>query len=465
MTSVPNRLPLLNGNNLLIFLLILSGISSCASKKITTTQKVEVVAINTNSAKISNSTKSIFKNKEDSIRKKPEVFDLDNNSNKPVINTSSTSNYEQNKLSVNVDPNRIYNIAVVLPFHIDQIPLGKYEDDTTKQLSADSKYAMDFYLGCQMAREKYSSENLKTNVYFLDDRNDSTAITELFARKPFPNVDFIIGPLYIKNLTVLADYAKKTQIPLLSPMVNSIYIKDNPYLFYSTASLISQYTFIIEQVKRKQTSLPVEVVFDEKDSTAESISIFKKLADKYFSYGAIKYTPLYAWSDAAKALYTSDTLSDRTVVIYSSKESYIKSIIGKLKTLKNLLQIYTSANAKNTKNLVDSKNTDAIFTVYPFNSNSINNSFFATKFEDKFKKKPTETVNQAYDLMLYLFSLIDTNKQLQDSNYNYTANKDYTQTKFLFKPILNNQNNPDYFDNVSLNLFKYTNGNFVPVTP
>jgi ABC-type branched-subunit amino acid transport system substrate-binding protein len=465
MTSVQNRLRLLNGNNLLVFFIIIAGISSCASKKITTTKNVEVVAIqtkeNNKEPNFSNTTKAY----EDSISKKPVIFDLDNNSNQTNTTNTNTNTSVKNTKPLNNDENRVYNVAVILPFNLSQIPLGQYADDTTKQLGVDSKNAMEFYLGCQMAREKFESEHLKTNVYFLDDKNDSLTMVSLFKQKPFPNVDYIIGPLYFKNLKTAADLAKNNQIPLVSPLANSMYIRDNPYYFNAVGSVKAQYSFIFEQTKAKFPSKTLEVIYDGQDSTAESIEILKSVADKYYDYAGIKYTSLQAWSDASKSMAWSDTLSERIILIYSSKDSYIKSVIAKLKPIKNHLQIFTSSAAKDIKALVDAKNPHSVYTVFPFNSSNPNYSFFAAKYEDKHKKKASETSCQAYDLMMHLFYLLDKNQALQDNVYNYSADFDNTQTKFQFKSVLNKNGELDYYDNTFLYLYKYLNGTFVIATP
>jgi ABC-type branched-subunit amino acid transport system substrate-binding protein len=467
MTSVPNRLQLLNGNNLLIFFLLFASISSCASKKITSTKNMEIIEVGDKIKKkdkdkkvdvVEIVTKPVILT-EDSVNQKPVIFDLDNeNTNTGNQNNTSTKNSTNTQKSS-------YNVAVILPFFLDQIPLGMYVDDSTKQLSADSKNAMEFYLGCQMAREKFESESLEANVYFLDDKNDSLTTASLFHSKPFPNVDYIIGPVGFKNLKIVADYAKNNQIPMISPFANSMYIKDNPYYFNANASLKSQYSFILEDIKRQFPNKTVEVIYDGQDSTSENINILKDIASKYYGYAGIKYTSLRAWDDAAKQLAQPDTLSERVILIYSSKDTYVKSIIVKLKALKNHLQVFTSACAKNPKALTDLKTPHMVYTVYPYSNSNPNFSVFDMKYEEKYKKKSTEIANQGYDLMLHLLNTLDKKQTLQDNTYNYTIDFDNTQSKFQFKPVLNKNGDIDYYDNTFMYLYKYANGTFVIATP
>lgn len=457
MTSAPSRRLLLNGNNLLAFLFILVGISSCAAKKITaselassTIRNAEVVAINTPKEKV-------MPDDEDSLNRKPVIFDLENENTAPKIEKT-----EPVKVTTQDD---IRNIAVLLPFNLDQIPLGKYADDTTKQLSIDSKNAIEFYLGCQMAREKFEGRKATTNVYFLDSKNDSATMEAIFERKPFPNVDYIVGPLYFTTLSLAADLAKQHEIPLISPLANSMYIRNNPFYYNANASLRSQYSFLLETIKAKYPSKTVEVIYDGKDSLAENISMLKDLAGNYFSYGNIHFTSIQTWDDITKTMLQQDTVSERVILVYSSKESYIKTVLSKLKPIKNPLRIFTSSCVKNTKLLVDNKFQHTVFTAYPYNNKTPNYAIFSSKYEEKFIKKPSEISFQGYDILMYLFNILETNQELSNSTYNFSNNFDLTQLKLQFKPVLNKNGEINYYDNTNLYLYRYVNGIFEIATP
>ncbi|MBP6660731.1 MAG: amino acid ABC transporter substrate-binding protein [Chitinophagales bacterium] len=448
MISVQNRQLLLNGNNFFLFLLIFCGFSSCAAKKITSAKNVEVVAINTNG----------ISKKEDSVKTKAVAID--------IFDAETTPKTPSNPIKIaNEDPTRIHNIVVLLPFFLDQIPLGNYVDDSTKVLSADSKNAMDFYLGCQLARQNYNSPDLNVNVYFMDDKNDSLKIANSFKSKPFPNVDYIVGPITGKNLKIASSLAKYTQINMISPVVNSMFIKDNPYYFNANASLKSQYSFILEQLQKQNNSKTLEIIYDGLDSTAENISNLKYIVNDVYKLSNVKYISLRATDDISKSLVIADTLSERVAIIYSSKEPYVKSILAKIKPIKNHFSIYTSSCLKNSKGLADLKLTDDVFCVYPYNTSNANNAKFAVKFEALYQKKPTDLCFQAYDIMMHLFSLIENKQHLQDNLYSVSSNSNNTQTKFQFKPIINKNGEIDFYDNTFMYQYKLSSGSFVLTNP
>lgn len=118
---------------------------------------------------------------------------------------------------------------------------------------------------------------------------------------------------------------------MISPVVNSMFIKNNPYYFNANASLKSQYSFILDKLQAAKNNKTIEIIYDGLDSTAESISNLKYIVNDVYKLSNVKYTSLRATDDVTKALTTPDTLSERLVLIYSSKDAYVKSIITKIK--------------------------------------------------------------------------------------------------------------------------------------
>ena len=452
MISAPSHRQLLSGNKLFLIILLIIGISSCASgKKVSSAAAVEVVSINQS------------KPKEDSVVKKPVTFDLEteesvtpSKSNTLPINTSTVVKVE-NELK-----DRAYNIAVVLPFNLDQVPLGQYADDTTKVLAVDSRNAVEFYLGCQMAKEKFSGKQLVANVYFLDDKNDSAALEHVFTQKPFPAIDYVVGPMSYDQMPIAAALAKKHQIPVISPLVSSVYLKQNPYFFNATPSFRAQYVFLLKQIRKQYPQLPIEVVYDGTDSLAESVDLLKATIQSE-GFSGIGYKSVDATDDVVKLMATADTSSQRIVLLYSNKGAYIKTLVTKLKSIKNPLFVYTSSAAKSVKGLVDTKYPHDVFVAYPYSSGSLNYKIFATLFEEKYERKPTEIAHQAYDIMLHLFNLLDKKQAFPAAVRLPQIDFDNTQSGFDFQPVYNKNGGVDYYDNSFMYLLKAENGVMVEV--
>ena len=449
MISVPNHRQPLSGNSRWLILISICCITACGagthvSSTPATTEITPIVVPEQPKEKPF-----------DSITKKLEPVDIDNNPSQTIQQPS-------------VFPaGSMINIAVILPFNLDLIPLDGYRDDTTKTLEGDPKNAIEFYIGCKLAKESFDNPNLTANVYFLDDKNDSISAFNVLKNKPFPNVQYIIGPMSQGSLRVVAEYGKVKHIPVISPFENSASVtKDNPYYFNATPTAKIQYGFLIDEITAAFPGKTLEIIYDETDSTLENIAFLKNILQQKSAYPnptiATKYYKLEVTDDIAKAMTQTDTLSNRVVLIYSDQENYIKSVLAKLRPVKNKLSIYTSSVVRNNKNLTDLKYPHTLFIAYPYYSAELKTKDFAAWYEETYHKEPSEIMYQGYDVMNMVFDQISQNRSFSEvSQPKYYTN--ILQTRFRFIPALNKNGGIDYYDNNYVYLFKYFNGIFIKV--
>lgn len=460
MISVLNHLPLLNGNKLLIVSLLIFSFSSCSSKKITSSYtSKETIEIGGNKKDrknnkeivpidIANNSEKLASDEEDSLEVTPQVIDIETIT--PKIDNSNSIKVPTQKLH--------YNIAVLLPFNLDQIPLGKYVDDSTKLLSKESHDAVEFYLGCMMAKDQFASANLKANVYFLDDKNDSLTTANLFNHNPFPTVDYIIGPITYKNIALAANKAASLKITLISPFASSIFIRNNPYFYNANASILTQYSFLLEYIHLNYPEKRIQVLYNNNDNTNLNINYLKDLAKKFQS--DIVYTTIDEKSDIKKQINLVDSTNSQIVLLYSSNENLLKNILLKTKSSNNNLTVFTSHFKELSKIMLESKTKHTIFSASPYNFSQFNYKLFNHNFEEKYAKTPTDVAHQAYDILMHLLKALDQNISLDNSSQNAILDIENTQSKFNFMPITNSNGTIDYYNNTHLNLYKFENGQF-----
>ncbi|MCC6570926.1 MAG: hypothetical protein IT274_04820, partial [Chitinophagales bacterium] len=125
--------------------------------------------------------------------------------------------------------------------------------------------------------------------------------------------------------------------------------------------------------------------------------------------------------------------------------------------------IYTSSAAKSVKGLVDAKYPHDVFVAYPYSSGSLNYKIFATLFEEKYERRPTEIVHQAYDIMMHLFNLLDKKQAFPAAVRLPQVDFENTQSGFDFQPVYSKNGGVDYYDNSFMYLLKAENGVMVEV--
>jgi hypothetical protein len=142
----------------------------------------------------------------------------------------------------------------MLPFYLWENS-RRYEIDSSKVVagkrvyreitrSADWIYPrslgfVEMYQGILLAADTLRSLGLNINIYAFDVRSDTMEAVRLINSGRLENMDMIIGPVYSENLAVVASYAGKMGIPVVSPVQlekNSV-LSNNPFLFLSISSL------------------------------------------------------------------------------------------------------------------------------------------------------------------------------------------------------------------------------------
>jgi LysM repeat protein len=115
-----------------------------------------------------------------------------------------------------------YQVALLLPFFLEQNEEAlKLETVKASDLYAMSAYAIEFYEGVLVALDSLKKEGLSLQLNVFDTGNDTTKTMAILKKPELKSMDLIIGPLYYKNFVKAADFAKKHQISIVSPVKQS----------------------------------------------------------------------------------------------------------------------------------------------------------------------------------------------------------------------------------------------------
>lgn len=160
----------------------------------------------------------------------------------PVIRLERPVGYTAvSKLNGSID------VAVLLPFYLDRNS-NRYEGSpaskTRKRLPEEWIFpqSLDFvemYNGILLAADTLRALGLNVNLQTWDIADDTAALYGLIRSGRLRDMDLIIGPVYSRNLQMLAPYAAEFEIPVVSPVpvLNSRVLEGNPTVFLANSSL------------------------------------------------------------------------------------------------------------------------------------------------------------------------------------------------------------------------------------
>jgi len=175
--------------------------------------------------------------------------------------------YYEELLSGHYNPRRTYGIAYFIPFDFrEPEPLDsliKDVESVTRRNRITERYRMEqkipqsvnfleFFQGSLLALDSMRQTGMKLDIRFFDTKKSMDQIRLLLEDPWMEEMDLIIGPFYHFNLEIVAEFARKHRIPLVTPFYNEMtYIWDNPYLFQLSPSLEVGYKEVAKLVASK----------------------------------------------------------------------------------------------------------------------------------------------------------------------------------------------------------------------
>jgi LysM repeat protein len=330
---------------------------------------------------------------------------------------------------------------------------------------------LELYQGILIAADTLRSLGLDINIYVYDIQSDTLGVTRLIESGELRKMDLIIGPVYSRNLSIVAAYASSYDIPVVSPVPlrNNAALLNNPTLFMANPSLeVAQESI----AKRVSGFYGDNFVYIHSDSTETDAGvtefknrIFRELSSK-ISYEEIKFKEfLYKTrssvpNDSINRL--EHALTDKTenmVLIASEDAPVLNETISDIHTLakKYPVRIIGYPSMRDLEDIDPKDYFDLgveLYTSYwiDYSKNDVRN--FNLSYRKKFLTEPAESsfAWQGYDIAYYFISGISLHGKRFVSRP-YIHNPDLLETEFDFRK----QNDDSGFENHKLYLIKYTN--------
>lgn len=176
-------------------------------------------------------------------------------------------------LKIHFPKKNAYNIALILPFKLDQLDLINSPALVKANMNFPqiSSLAVDFYLGFKQAVDSLSTNDFKVTMELQDlDDKDSLNMVNILNSLNKKQTDFVFGPMYANGFKTISLKAKELNVPIVSPIT-----QQNKFLFeniYASKTNPSQYTmvealadYILDSLKPKKAKVLLNIA-SEKDS-------------------------------------------------------------------------------------------------------------------------------------------------------------------------------------------------------
>jgi len=356
-----------------------------------------------------------------------------------------------------------YNIAILMPFKASDYVNASRNDSLLKK----TKMALELYEGVLLGIEHLKEMGSNVNVYVYDTENSESTTQNIVSQLYGHQLDMIIGPVYNKNLRIVAQYAKNNGIPLVSPLSPSTTItKDNAYYFIVNSGIRSHTYRMLDFISG---NFPGHNVLTLSRGNNKEIMLSDAMETYAFSNPNIQmYQKVFVNYETELEDYI-DSLSNTVVIVPSFNELFVNETLRRL----NILAQTRNITVFGMPNWVEMESVDLDYleklnfhytSDFWVNQRSPIHSKFENLYKSRYKTKPSEYAYKGYDLMLFFGKMLDqygTGISYNISNPNHKG----IYNDFMFRRSGSNVGylGFDFFENKYVHILKFKNFNVYKV--
>ena len=317
-------------------------------------------------------------------------------------------------------------ISLLLPFYLDLNDSLNIESQTS--IYSKSKIGLDYYFGALLAIDSLEKLGVNINFNVYDIPNDSV-FEELLLAKTFNLSDIVIGPLYISQFNLLADYYKNdTTKRLVSPLSFKNIDEKYTNTYQIVPSSEVQIVKIVDNLNRNYDSSNLLIIGQESevkniDYVTNEIK-FRRIQKNILPKPKVLLFESNQMPDkeAIKPFLSSDNI----ILIPSNNRSFISRVLPILSSIQDTAFVVYGFSTWDMFENIDIENLNYLNTVLPDlevenDKEFINN--FINSYYINYHSYPSKYSIEGYKQLLFFCS-----KEFQ---YLYDFSKFKNQNNFV----------------------------------
>lgn len=347
------------------------------------------------------------------------------------IKVSSNALYPKSSARKKADKSKKINMAVFMPLNyefVDQLTFTKFNIDEKKRQRYKCFDYIYFYEGIRIALNNLEKAGFKVDCYVYDvGDNDVAKVQEALNSETMKEMDIIVPLVFKQSFSLIANYAKQEQIPVVNPMSEDLSILDNNYVFKIQPSAAAEVETIIRYIRKNYEDANVVVVHDGRAELKSVLDYYQQLLTK----GKNAWTILDYNKNSTKLASKLKSGGKNIVINLYDKgnsrdnENYAKRLLSNLNTKSDaeviLFADYSWIEFPHLDYSLLEKNKYH-FTLSHFNdytnANFVN---FVKDFREHFKTEPDRIYAAlGYDITMFFVNSLVTNGEdfMQNPNLN-----------------------------------------------
>lgn len=239
----------------------------------------------------------------------------------------------------------VYDIAIMLPFMLDENDKFRAKCPPVGDCPfyGYTMMALNMERGIMMAVDSLKKAGLSVNIHVYDTEKDTAVIRGILNKPEMERMDLIFGPLYPRQIKIVAEYARDHKIQNIIPVpVSNKALYKNPYLSKYVTSTPTQVRKLGEYVADRfpmANVIAIKNKSDEQDAFYfdEFVASFNEAATKN-PLRLTKQVHTAEMSTSSKLTNVEAKLSDtalNVIVVPSQELGHVSNFVTKLVATSN----------------------------------------------------------------------------------------------------------------------------------
>ncbi len=402
---------------------------------------------------------------------------------------------------------KTFNIAVFLPFSLNEnsktYSIDSTEFDNFGKKIYKRKYFspyyiykpsinfIEFYEGLLIAADSLRNHGMSINLFAYDTKNDSININNILHQPKFADIDLIIGPIFNNKFEIVADFAHKNNINIVSPvMSNSDVLKQNSNFFQvfpSNKAQINLLTSNLFQYCKDYKNYNIVLIHSGDSLQYEKNEYVKNKLSNFLKPNTFSVNDSLLWNDSIsntdsvinniqfKEVVFADSINtiihalrkdeNNVIIIPSNNQAFVSDLVTKLNYISTTFEYNIKLFGMNKWQRFNNIEPD-----YYYNLNlTIQSPFyidykkekvkdFVLKYRDEYKSEPSQFAFHGFDVGYYFFNaLFNYGEEFNSCINNYNIN--LLQTNYKFVKLYKDSG----FENIAGTILNYNDKYYISV--
>ena len=290
------------------------------------------------------------------------------------------------------------------------------EDDENDMINPRIIGYLEFYEGALLAIDELRDRGYSVTLYVFDTERSRERTGEILRKWEMEEMDLIIGPVNFWNLEIVADFARRHEIPMVSPFSSDREIvRYNPYVFQVTPSYDVEFKSWAEYLSDYYDK--TIIVFHDGDSTEYhrirllKEELFMKIEEKADLEDVVFKEVVMNDSVFVDMNHVLTQDGENLVVVPSDNEAYVSNVISPLFYLLDQYDIEVAGMPQWNK----FRNIDleyfhklqmSYFTSFYVDYEKPEMKEFIQRFREVYYTEPYRVSPRGYNLSVYGYDLV-----------------------------------------------------------